>query len=156
VAERPFRSYFGGYRLGLFDFDADGDKEFIFILHTGSGTGYMGFTVSIDKVVGGQFIPLVTFPIGESSSYTGEWSFTEWKYWGYGQDDPTQVASEMILNYFAVESYKGDGVPDNFPRADRMVLLFQKDTFSINTIYPENLKERPKENIKVGSNWIFK
>jgi hypothetical protein len=156
IAERPFRAYFGGYWLGLFDFDADGDKEFIFIFHTGSGTGYMGFVVSIDKIFGGQFIQLVTFPIAEASSYTGDWGFSEWKYLGYGKVNSPEVAFEMILNYSTSSLYKGDSIPDNFPRAHKMLLLFRKDIFSINTIYPENLEERPRENAKVGSNWIFK
>ena len=155
VAERPFRAYFGGYRLALFDIDADGDKEFIFVLHTGSGTGYMFFEVSIDKIVGGQFIPLVTFPLGVAASQ-GEWGFTEWKYRGYNQDNPTEVAFEIILHYMTFPSYKEDGVPDSFPREDSIVLLFKKYEYIISSIYPSKSAKRPRDNWRKGDSWIFK
>lgn len=155
VAERPFRAYYGGYRLALFDIDADDDKEFIFILHTGSGTGYMAFEMSIDKIVGGQFIPIVTFPIAVAGNQ-GEWFFSDWKYKGYDQTDPTDVVFSMTLHYTVSSLYEKDGLPDNFPREENIVFQFKKDKYIISTIYPSKTAERPRNNWVLDDNWIFK
>jgi hypothetical protein len=155
IAQRHFKAFYI-YDLNLFDIDADGDKEFIFVFHTGSGTGFMAFEMSIDKIVGGQFIPYITCPLAEAWDVTGDWSFTEWKYLGYEQEHPSEVAFEMVLNYSASDRHKELGVPDDFPRAEKMIMHFQKDTFSINLVYPESLENRPLRT--EGKDWymIFK
>ncbi len=154
IAQRHFKAFH--YDLNLFDIDADGDKEFICVFHTGSGTGFMSFEMSIDKIIGGQFIPYITCPLARSRDVTGDWSFTEWKYLGYEQENPLEVAFEMVLNYSAPDRNKEIGVPDRFPRADKIIMLFQKDTFSINLIYPESLENRPLRTEGKGWYMIFK
>jgi hypothetical protein len=156
IAERPFRGYNGVYRLGLFDIDQDGDIEFIFILQTNFGTGICGYEISIDKIVNGQFIPLLTYPIAAENTMRGAWAFTEWKYRGYGLNNPSNVAFEMVLNYRTISSsfYKGDVIPDDIPKADKMVILLEKDKYSINFIYSADPGKRPlsREN-DTGPHW---
>jgi hypothetical protein len=154
-AERPFRGYFGGYGLTLFDIDEDGDMEFFFLLQTNSGTGICGQEISIDKIVNGQFIPLLTYPVAAENTMIGAWAFSEWKYREYGVNNPSNVAFEMVLNYSTSDRYKEeDFISDSFPRADKMVILFEKDNYSINFIYSADPGKRPlyREN-DIGPHW---
>lgn len=155
VSERPFRAYYGGYWLALFDIDADNDKEFIFILQTGSGTGYMAFEMSIDKIVDGQFIPIVTFPIAVAGNQ-GQWGFTEWKYRGYHKQEPSEVVFELVLHYMTFPEYKGDSIPESVPREDSIILQFKQGEYIISTIYPPESEKRPRDNWRLGDSWIFK
>jgi hypothetical protein len=156
LAQRQFMAFHGRCGLNLFDIDADGDLEFILLRHSGSGTGCIAWEMSIDKIVGGQFIPYITCPLAEAEELTGDWSFTEWKYLGYEQEHPSEVAFEMVLNYSASDRHKELGVPDDFPRAEKMIMHFQKDTFSINLVYPESLEKRPLRTEGEGWWMIFK
>jgi hypothetical protein len=153
-SERPFRGYFGWYGLTLFDIDEDGDMEFFFLLEKG-GTGYADYEISIDKIVNGQFIPLLTCPVAAANSWTGDWAFSEWKYREYGLNNPSNVAFGMVLNYSTSDrDKKEDVIPDSFPRADKMVILFEKDKYSINFIYSAEPGKRPlsREN-DIGPHW---
>jgi hypothetical protein len=46
--------------------------------------------------------------------------------------NPSKVAFEMSLYYMTSDRYKGDIIPEGFSSADEMVLLFEKDKYSIN------------------------
>ena len=70
--------------------------------------------------------------------------------------NPSKVAFEMSLYYMTSDRYKGDIIPEGFSSADEMVLLFEKDKYSINCIYSADSGNRARSNWKNGSDWIFK
>ena len=70
--------------------------------------------------------------------------------------NPSKVAFEMSLYYMTLDRYKGDIIPEGFSSADEMILLFEKDKYSINCIYSEKPSKRPLSNWKNVSDWIFK